>query len=449
MPFIESDLENLIIDQIKNKDYEYVYGENLERNYEDIIIEKDLIQFLESKYINEEITKDEITSIISSLKSVSNADLYDANKRTFIKMVDGENFTRLDRSKKDFYLQLFNAKTFDSEHKIKTQDKILSINLMKDKETLLLAFKNDIKKIYIINNKLKIKNYLHNINIFPRVKIVNYKDGIAWASKDSIFLFYNSKKEEVEFPGKDEILGSDQSISVLTLFEYDDEILLYLYYFSDDGSEWESLNFNYLKKGKNIYKNIIMETYSGPPADINPKNAYKINKFGNNKVIIFVRNEINIINMLNIQKIQTIKLEDEDFNIYNSYILNDSYVLLFLRNSINNMIIYKINDNYSQIVLNSKIETGDDDDLYFYSLTNNFNNCKLISIGGNIIYFHEIVFNIKKTSNLRIEHRNDDAKEERSENEKSDFKIEDEKTYEAEEEYEEEEDEEQSDECEN
>ena len=35
-----------------------------------------------------------------------------------------------------------------------------------------------------------------------------------------------------------------------------------------------------------------METYSGPPADINPKNAYKINKFGNNKVIIFVRNEI-------------------------------------------------------------------------------------------------------------------------------------------------------------
>ena len=80
MPFIESDLENLIIDQIKNKDYEYVYGENLERNYEDIIIEKDLIQFLESKYINEEITKDEITSIISSLKSVSNADLYGANR---------------------------------------------------------------------------------------------------------------------------------------------------------------------------------------------------------------------------------------------------------------------------------------------------------------------------------------------------------------------------------
>ena len=31
MPFIESDLENLIIDQIKNKDYEYVYGPQKEK----------------------------------------------------------------------------------------------------------------------------------------------------------------------------------------------------------------------------------------------------------------------------------------------------------------------------------------------------------------------------------------------------------------------------------
>ena len=42
MPFIESDLENLIIDQIKNKNYEYVYGENLDRNYEDIIVPQNI-----------------------------------------------------------------------------------------------------------------------------------------------------------------------------------------------------------------------------------------------------------------------------------------------------------------------------------------------------------------------------------------------------------------------
>ena len=47
-------------------------------------------------------------------------------------------------------------------------------------------------------------------------------------------------------------------------------------------------------------------------------NAYKINKFGNKKVI-FTRNEIDIINMLKMQKIKTIILEKKyySFEIYN------------------------------------------------------------------------------------------------------------------------------------
>lgn len=111
MSFKESELEELIVNLIKEKNYDYVYGEELNRNYEDILLKDDLSEFLNKRYKSNEITDDEITSIITSLKSISSADLYDANKRTFIKMVEGENFTRLDRSKKDFYLQLF-----DFEH---------------------------------------------------------------------------------------------------------------------------------------------------------------------------------------------------------------------------------------------------------------------------------------------------------------------------------------------
>ena len=43
--------------------------------------------------------------------------------------------------------------------------------------------------------------------------------------------------------------------------------------------------------------------------NISSMNSYKINKFGNNKVIIFAGNEIDIINMLTMQKIKTIILE--------------------------------------------------------------------------------------------------------------------------------------------
>ena len=109
--FKEEDLEKLIIDLISDKGYKYVYGDNLERNYEDIIIESDMYDFLYKKYKKEEITDEEVKNIILSIKNISNTDLYDSNKRTFLKMVEGENFTRLDRSKKDFYLQLF-----DFEH---------------------------------------------------------------------------------------------------------------------------------------------------------------------------------------------------------------------------------------------------------------------------------------------------------------------------------------------
>lgn len=111
MSFQEVDLENLIIDLIKEKKYEYVYGENIERAYDDVLIESDLKKFLNQKYKEQDIEENEINKIVLSLKSISSSDLYDANKRTFLKMVEGENFTRLDRSKKDFYLQLF-----DFEH---------------------------------------------------------------------------------------------------------------------------------------------------------------------------------------------------------------------------------------------------------------------------------------------------------------------------------------------
>ncbi len=114
MSFNEQDLENLIVEKIKGLGYEYKHGNDLERTDEDILLEDDLKQFLKSKYKSEEITDDEIKSIILSLKAISSTDIYDANKRVFIRMVDGESFIRLDRTKKDFHLQLFDFENIDN-----------------------------------------------------------------------------------------------------------------------------------------------------------------------------------------------------------------------------------------------------------------------------------------------------------------------------------------------
>ena len=108
MSFTEKELENVILEKIQSQGYNYISGDNIERNTkEDVLIESDLTKFLETKYRNEEITKSEIDSIITSFKSISHANLYDSNKTVFLKMVDGEIFKREDKNKKDFHLQLF------------------------------------------------------------------------------------------------------------------------------------------------------------------------------------------------------------------------------------------------------------------------------------------------------------------------------------------------------
>ena len=106
MSFSEANLENLIVDLIKDKNYTYVHGDSLEREYTDVILEDDLKRFLSERYKINGITSNEINQIIMSLKSVSANPLYDANKTVFKRIVEGEIFVREDRSQKDFWLQL-------------------------------------------------------------------------------------------------------------------------------------------------------------------------------------------------------------------------------------------------------------------------------------------------------------------------------------------------------
>ena len=104
--FTEATLEDIIVDAIADKGFTHVHGDLLNREYEDVLIEPDLRAFLASRYSANGITAREIDQIISSLRTVSNSPLYDSNRTVFRKIVEGENYIRLDRSKKDFYLQL-------------------------------------------------------------------------------------------------------------------------------------------------------------------------------------------------------------------------------------------------------------------------------------------------------------------------------------------------------
>lgn len=104
--FQEKDLEDLIVGLIKDKGYVYSHGDDLKRQYEEVILEDDLSTFLSKKYKENKITSNEIQRIITGLTRISVNPLYDANKTVFKKIVEGENFIRDDRSQKDFHYQL-------------------------------------------------------------------------------------------------------------------------------------------------------------------------------------------------------------------------------------------------------------------------------------------------------------------------------------------------------
>ena len=61
--FQEKDLEELIINLIKNKGYEYINGYNLYREVEDVLIVEDLIKFLKKKNKEKQKRENEIKKI--------------------------------------------------------------------------------------------------------------------------------------------------------------------------------------------------------------------------------------------------------------------------------------------------------------------------------------------------------------------------------------------------
>lgn len=102
--FNEGLLENLIVGLIKDKNYEYVHGDNLERTNEEILLVNDLITFLTKRY--PDLTTSEIKRILLKLEAVSNADLYQGNKETFNQIVRGYILKREDQTQKDIYVNL-------------------------------------------------------------------------------------------------------------------------------------------------------------------------------------------------------------------------------------------------------------------------------------------------------------------------------------------------------
>lgn len=130
MKFTESQLEKAFIDLLKAEDINHSLGGAVRKSEfrgvqepppvyghiatEKVILEDDFRHFLKSNYTAENITENEIQSIIRDLERLPASDLYESNK-SFMKMVsDGFLLKREDRNQKDIYIQLIDYSEKDN-----------------------------------------------------------------------------------------------------------------------------------------------------------------------------------------------------------------------------------------------------------------------------------------------------------------------------------------------
>ena len=124
MKFTEAQLEAAIIELLGEQGYPYTSGTELSRDPEEVIIEGDLRGYLASRYAQDDITSNEIDTIIKKLENLPTSDLYESNK-TFCKWLsDGFLLKREaaskpgEPSKKDLYIQLIDYDDVVDGHNI-------------------------------------------------------------------------------------------------------------------------------------------------------------------------------------------------------------------------------------------------------------------------------------------------------------------------------------------
>lgn len=97
--FTEDDLEQAIIELFKQQGYDYVLGENIHRQYEDILLMDDLTSFLSSKYSSAGLSDVEMQKIVNKLKLIPSTPLYSGNREAFWLVNEGFDLVRDDISK--------------------------------------------------------------------------------------------------------------------------------------------------------------------------------------------------------------------------------------------------------------------------------------------------------------------------------------------------------------
>lgn len=92
--FYESDYEEAFVDLLQQNGWEYTFGDDLHRQYDQTLIEDDMRAYLQKRYASENLTTSEIDAIIANLRNIGEPSLYHTLRKTFMTYRDGFLFQR-------------------------------------------------------------------------------------------------------------------------------------------------------------------------------------------------------------------------------------------------------------------------------------------------------------------------------------------------------------------
>ncbi len=151
--FTEETLELAFIELLQNEGFTHCNGEFIIKEPTEVLIVEDLKSFLQTQYSKDNITTNEINSIIRQLQLFPSSALYQGNKAFIKQLADGFTLKREDRNQKDIYIKLIDDKALQQKQAI-FQKQTLSIAAEPQ-----VAYTTKDNNIYKVVNQLEIQGY--------------------------------------------------------------------------------------------------------------------------------------------------------------------------------------------------------------------------------------------------------------------------------------------------
>lgn len=106
MKFTEEKLERAVIELFEAEGFKHLTGNQIHKELSDVLFRDDLKAYLFNRYSSEDITSNEVESIIRKLEMYPSSALYESNRKINKLISDGFLLKREDRSQKDLYIEL-------------------------------------------------------------------------------------------------------------------------------------------------------------------------------------------------------------------------------------------------------------------------------------------------------------------------------------------------------